>query len=245
MIVYNEKLASAYNEYHKQSKVQFDMQLSKLFQLTNTVDGNILDVGCGAGRLLTPMLKIVNSKNIIYGVEKSANMRNQITHKHKQLVTLGDASNLDFLIKIIKKHNIKKLYFSFSLHQIVPQKCKQIEYLNTLLKHVTSISIITTLPQNFNENLITKYCEKAYKYDCERFLTVNEYFSNFNVTFFNSEKFYTEYNKQMLIDKFKNKFISTLQLITQDELDKIIDCIDRDYDETVIYPDFYTYIQIK
>jgi len=159
----------------------------------------------------------------------------------------GDASNVEFMSNFIKTNKINKAYFSFSLHQIIEDKQKQKEYIESLFNcGIEKILLITTTTEDFNENLITKYIKKSRKIDEKRFQNTKELFSNFNVTDLVTLKIYSKSRKDELFMKIRNKYISTLQLLTNVEIEKLIKNIDDDFNgDFVVYPDFYTYVTIN
>jgi SAM-dependent methyltransferase len=182
-IVYNEELSKNYNSFHFRNKFQIDIIK---FLLNIKKEDRILDVGCGSGRLL----KEFNRQGYyVDGVEYSENMFNELNsvdyQQPKPSLYHDDYNNFVSQTEL----NCDSVYFSYSLHQISPNKETQINLLKKTFENLKCkrILLITSSEMQFNESILNKNSKKLNEIDHSRFLFKNELEKHFNVTYYLEE----------------------------------------------------------
>jgi len=241
-IKYNKSLANNYNKYHEREVNMFDMQVYKIINYLQLNDQKtVIDVGCGSGRLLQP---ISHNVKTIYGVEYSENMYDNTT---KLKIDNSVLFNMDF--SLFLKNNERKIdaaYFSYSLHQINVNINEQIKVLQDTFDklNVDNILLITISPEQMTHNILNINSDKLNEFDMKRFITKDVLDKYFNVTLYEEETNYINIDKNILIDKIQKRYISSLQILTDDEINILCDKIDTKYGNKIVYPDFYNYISL-
>ncbi len=257
-VVYHEELANNYNEYHSQEQRLFNLQIEKIYSYLNLSNlSSVIDAGCGAGRLLIPMSDFVSQ---ITGVELSLGMfktamqdvknRTRTVSNSILEITLQNESWQEFLQKnIIKGTKVDGIYFSMSLHQMGSKEEQHniITQSLELLKDNGKLLLITVSDKQFDKNLLNLNFPSLDKIDRERFIDVEELIKRHNVTSVEEHTVYKKYDKETYIKMLENKYISSLQLISEEFLKEGINKIKETYKDTdtVIVPDFYTYVVIE
>jgi SAM-dependent methyltransferase len=230
-ITYKEELAKFYNNFHKQEPNLFELQLQKIINILDFNKNDIYyDLGCGSGRLLTPL----NDRGYnIKGIEKSYNMYNENIKYNNKIENIAIDENI--------KINSNKCYFSMSLHQM-GNKLVQKKILDALLKQVDEILLITISSKQMDKLLLNKLFPTLNKYDRNRFLFIEEL--DYKINYY-EEQFNTfNINRNYYIDLIKNKYISSLQILDEVELNKGLDQLSK-MDIDLLYLDAYTYIKIS
>lgn len=256
MITYEKSLAKNYNKFHEIPPHIFDLQLQKIKNyLSATKETWLLDVGCGAGRLLNPIIS-QGISNVV-GIERSRDMFQQLTDN---LSTLSDYPvnylllNKDFREVLSNKSNLNLpeldgAYFSFSLHQIGQNKLDQLELLEqtfSLLKPHAPILVITITERQFEDITINKLIPSVSEIDKERFLTVDSYRNFFNVSVLEDQRIFYPITVKTLKERIQNRYISTLQLIPQEELDFACEQLSRYPEHRIIdYGNCFTYVVLN
>lgn len=241
-ISYTENLSKNYNTYHGRHDKLNEMQIYKIQNYLNlNTDKKVMDVGCGSGRLLVPMSTKVDE---IIGVEYSPNMFNELkTVQPKNSKIYNTDYNL-----FLENNSVKldSAYFSYSLHQLNENVDKQIDILkNTFTTFgVDKILLITISHKQMDENILNIHNEKLNKFDKNRFITKDKLQHHFNIELYEEETNYYPIEKNVLLDRIKNKYISSLQILDESEINTLISVIDKKYQDIIIYPDFYNYIVI-
>jgi hypothetical protein len=110
---------------------------------------------------------------------------------------------------------------------------------------VSDILLITISHNQFKENILNINCDKLDKFDRNRMITKNHLSEHFNIKLYEEQTNYFSISKAELISRIENKYISSLQILTDSELNELIYKINSSYPEVILYPDFYTYILIN
>lgn len=240
-IIYDENLSKNYNTFHDRNGMQIDI-IDKVLGLDYTK--KILDVGCGSGRLLKKFNLLGYN---VDGVEYSENMffelNSQFYNEPKPQLYHDDYNN--FVNNTKNKYDCA--YFSYSLHQISPDKAKQIELIRKTFGNLgcDKILLITSSRNQFNESVLNINSEKLHEIDLNRFLFKDELEKHFKVSYYLEETIYKKITKKELLNLVDNKYISTLQLLSDVEFDSLKRNIDERYSESIVYPDYYTYILLE
>jgi len=255
MITYSDNLADKYNEYHSLSSNIFDLQLQKIKGYLNTSETTwILDVGCGSGRLLKPLIE--NRISNVIGVEKSEAMFQQCCENTKQLAP-GSLSynlvNLDFNEFLLQngssKLQLDGAYFSFSLHQIGKSKLEQLELLErtfSVLKPHSQILVITVTERQFEDITINQLIPSVSKIDKERFLTLETYKNFFNVSVIEDQRLFYPMTVAALKERIQNRYISTLQLVPKEEIEFGLNQLSKYPEHRLLdYSDCYSYLVLS
>lgn len=238
-------LSEKYNNYHSQPDEYFELQLEKIKKYLNfSRSKKYLDVGCGAGRLLIPLVREAYE---IKGIDSSKEMINScIKNTCMQLdLSISEFNNFKFNKKF------DGIYFSMSLHQMHNQE-GMIKKALRMLKKNGKLLIITVSHKQFDEILLNKYFSDLDMIDRNRFLTVNELSriikkNNGFIECIEEQTIYQKIPKERYIEMIENKYISSLQLINEYELRRGIRKIKENYKgkKFIIVPDCYTYIVVK
>lgn len=235
-----KNLSKRYNEFHGQPDNYFELQLEKIKKYLNMKKNKTyLDVGCGAGRLLIPLNKEFN----VEGLDVSEHMLDECAKQTNKKVKLYYSSFNDF--KPTKQYD--GIYFSMSLHQMEKQEMI-IKKALKMLKKDGILLIITVNHNQFNEILLNKFSKKLDKIDRKRFIDVNKFFNLINkskIITIETHNLYQYINKNKYIEMIKNKYISSLQLIDESELNNIVNNIKQIKGKTICVPDCYTYVVVK
>lgn len=256
-IEYQASLSKKYNEYHSRTDLLNRLQIQKIItylELDNTK--SVIDIGGGAGRLFIPLLKNVDL-NAGYFVEQSPNMYNEFHNNlknnyHKSADNIF-TYNIDFnsFLQTYKSYNINQninaAYFSYSLHQIDSDINNQINILrNTFdILGVDKILLITISESQMNNNILNINSPALDTFDKSRFISYDTLNNNFNIDLYEEETQYINIEKSILLDRIKNKYISSLQILSNTELNDLITKIDINYPNIIQYPDFYNYIVLS
>jgi len=246
-IKYGAPLAQNYNRFHQQPDCLFTLQLEKIKHYLNiTPSDNILDVGCGSGRLFISL----QQQATIWGVEQSEEMIAQIPQELKHLIFKED------FCKFVNQHQRKKVdyllfdsaYFSFSLHQM-GTKLDQLHLLQKTfsfcLKPRGKILLISVSRSQFDQVTINQFFPKIKEIDEKRFLFEESLSSMFHLKIKDEQNVYSTITKEILYEYVKNKYISTLQLLTPEEYEKGLNRIERFEEKEIPYLDCYTYYLLE
>lgn len=240
-IIYDTKLSKNYNTFHDRNDMQIDI-INNLLNLDYTK--KILDVGCGSGRLLKKFNLLGCN---IDGVEYSENMylelKSQFYNEPKPKLYHDDYNH--FINTTKNKYDC--VYFSYSLHQISPDKNQQIELIKKTFENLEcdKILLITSSKKQFAESILNQNSVKLDQIDQDRFLFKDEIDKHFKISSYVEETIYKYIKKEKLISLIDSQYISTLQLLNSDELRQLKENIESKYGEFINYPDYYTYILIQ
>jgi 2-polyprenyl-3-methyl-5-hydroxy-6-metoxy-1,4-benzoquinol methylase len=235
-------LAKKYNNFHGQPINYFDLQLDKIIKYLNmNREGRYLDVGCGAGRLMVPLIK--RGSFHIEGLDNSEAMIEQCRKETVSPLKLYTTFFKDF--KPTKKYD--GIYFSMSLHQMNNQ-IGMIKKALKMLKNNGKILLITVNHKQFEEILLNKFSPTLDSVDRNRFLDVSELKKIGNklgiVESIEEHTIYQQIPKKRFIDMVENKYISSLQLISPNEVNSIVKQIKRIKGNIITVPDCYTYVVV-
>jgi len=235
-IVYTNDLAKNYNKYHFLEDNYFKLQFDTIKNLLNIKNNSIiLDVGCGSGRILKPMSKFCN----ILGIEKSVNMYNEVVKSGFNNIINLSAQEFE------TRDKYDGIYFSMSLHQM-GSKLDQINILKKYFKFLNTggkLLLITISHNQFKEIPINKYFKKVTLIDKNRFLSIEDIEKHFNILYYDQQSIYTHIPNLKMIEKLENKYISSLQLLSDTEHKKGLKKFKKE-NKNDIYKlvDCYTYI---
>lgn len=243
MITYNSKLASSYNDYHSVPGELFSLQIQKILSyLSLDPTKRVLDVGCGSGRLLIPIHRTTQ----VFGVEKSTEMFSSIPQQYQKLVT--NCSYQFYLLRGLTE-KFSSAYFSFSLHQISPNKNIQLNLLKETFDHILepggSLLLITLTEQQIGKVSIAEYFPSVVEIDTNRFLSLEDLKKEFQVDLVDEQTLIYPMSKSDFLEKVEGKYISTLQMVSPKEYDQGVDAIKNSSLDTINYVDCYSYIILR
>jgi SAM-dependent methyltransferase len=238
-ITYDETKAKNYNTWFK-SKYQ-DLQILKIYSYLHLSDKSfVIDAGCGSGRVLQPLSKLIP----VLGIEPSKAM-------FKQLPVGSGAFNMtfqDYLYGDKVKPNCGGIYFSFSLHLMgTPDEQIQIliDCFERLLEPNSRILVITMLRDQLEESIFNKSFPTLDYIDTHRYLSEGDFRLNFEVDSIEKFVVYEKQNKENLFKKIRSRYISSLQLLSKKEVETGIRLLDNSTKSSFIeVPDFYSYVTL-
>jgi SAM-dependent methyltransferase len=240
MINYTEILSKNYNKFHSRGmKSQNFQNLKIIHYLDLNSDSILLDAGCGAGRLFG----ISNHINKMIGVEKSTEMYQQAAKQNLNV----ELYNLDFET-FLNQTNLKadSVLFSYTLHQFNPDKTEQIKILHNTFKVLkcSKILLITASINQFGDSVLNRLSATIDDIDRSRFLLKSDLESEFNILAYEEETIYNIVKKQDYKKLIENKYISTIQLLSDTEYSALMNNINLLPEEFKL-PDYYTYILLE
>jgi cyclopropane fatty-acyl-phospholipid synthase-like methyltransferase len=249
-IKYHKQLAVNYNDYHSQDGNLFLLQLEKIKgYLGVRPDSALLDVGCGAGRLMVPLAEQVGH---IYGVEKSNDMymtafNGLFGYENFDLFNSGYQEFMNEGVGQKVLSVVDGVYFSYSLHQMGDDRTQEDILIKTkkMISADTNILVITTTPKQMEQNLVNKFFPGVDEIDKKRFFEPSWYHNRISALKSVEEHIvYKKYEKETYFEMLENKYISTLQMISENQFKIGLDKIKKEYAgySFVTVPDFYTYI---
>ena len=248
-IKYHKSLAENYNDYHSQDGNLFLLQLEKIKgYLGVRPDSALLDVGCGAGRLMVPLAEQVGH---IYGVEKSNDMymtafNGMFGYDNFDLFNSGYQEFMNQSVGQKVLSVVDGIYFSYSLHQMGDERT-QFDILHQTKKMISPdarILIITTTPEQMEQNIINQYFPGVNEIDKKRFFDPYQYGRVGAIKLIEENIVYKNYDTEVYFEMLENKYISTLQMISDNQFKIGMDKLRKQYEgySFVTVPDFYTYI---
>jgi hypothetical protein len=111
------------------------------------------------------------------------------------------------------------------------------------------ILIITVSHRQFKEILLNKFFPELDQIDRQRFIDVSEFRSKYqgSVIYAEEHTVYKTYPKEVFMNMVRNKYISSLQLITPLSFASGLNVMETVYkdEESMIAPDCYTYITLQ
>lgn len=245
MIVYSKKLAENYNEFHSRLPSLERLQINKISTYLNSENNStIIDFGSGAGRLLLPLSRYFDN---VIGVEKSQCMYDACKSKidKVQNISLYNLSAQEFLDTYTGTADCA--VFSYSLHQIYSNKLDQINFLKQVFSKLKCklILLITASEPQFSESFLNRLSFELDSIDRNRYLFKHDLENNFNIKLYEEETNYSNIDIAEYYDLIENKYISTLQLLTEQEFNNILEKIKNIKSPTIKLTDYYTYILLS
>jgi len=240
-------LAEKYNNYHGQPDNYFELQIEKIRKYLNVSSEKweikrILDVGCGAGRLMVPLIR--KGGCFCTGIDNSADM---IAACQETTVIPLNLHTVGF-DKFKTKFRYDGIYFSMSLHQMDKQK-EMIKKAFNLLAKDGKLLIITVSHKQFDEILLNKYFPTLDEIDRKRFMDIKpltEELSKYgDIECIEEQTLYQQIPKKRYVEMIENKYISSLQLISKKELNAGVKQINNIKGKIISVPDCYTYIVVN
>jgi hypothetical protein len=129
------------------------------------------------------------------------------------------------------------------LHQIEPDKKKQIKLLKKCFEKLecNNIFLITASEKQFDNSFLNQNNKTLDVFDRSRFIFQNEILeAGLNIESYDEEVFYLHYNSEVYKQMLKDRYISSLQILSEGEIDNLISLVTTD----MKIPDYYTYINI-
>lgn len=248
-ISYDSELAVNYNTYHAQDDNLFKLQVEKIISYLDLKEtSRVSDAGCGAGRLIVPISEHVGA---LQGVELSKGMFDEalVNTKKCNNVAIIQKSWDDYARSTTEKY-YDGVYFSMSLHQMGSKEEQHTILKNTfkIIKDGGKLLLITISNKQFGEILLNKFFPELDKIDKARFIDVAEFKQKYNnIVSIEEHTVYKTYPKEQFIDMVENKYISSLQMISDENFQKGLEGM-KDYyldENTIVVPDCYTYITFQ
>lgn len=248
-ITYDSPLAVNYNDYHAQDENLFNLQVEKIMSYLNlNKSSTVIDAGCGAGRLIIPISDRVKR---VVGVELSNGMATQAVEN----ITRSGIGNVSIHQNSWDKQmpyldKVDGIYFSMSLHQM-GSKEEQLKILNDsfkVLKDDGKILLITISNKQFSEILLNRFFPGLDAIDKNRFIDIDELKNVYpNIVSIEEHIVYKVYDKDVFLNMVENKYISSLQMISEESFQEGFKALQLEYElvSEIVVPDCYTYITFR
>ncbi len=212
---YDVQLANAYNQLHQypddiESAITFTQ---KLATITTDVSCCVLDVGCGAGRLLAPLQKFAEKQltnTHVWGIDASDNMLESAKQNGCKFLV-----NQPFTLQALDKR-FSGFIFCYSLHQIFETPREQLECLKKLVNQGANVLLITSLVDSFDDNWLTKLSSAAATIDHDRLFGKNDLLNALGKCIHSIKTVYTQRSASFLESAIKQNYISTLRFMDED-----------------------------
>jgi len=228
------QIAQSYDRYRDISPSRLKLWLNKIIQLGKIAPGSrVLDIGCGTGRLTIPLQQMTDAE--VYGLDLSPEMLEQAMNKKGAEAIhwiLGDAQALPFSDKFFDC-----TFMCLVLHHI-EDRAQAIKEMYRVLKPGGRSLIWTTPHPQIKSSLLNEFFPSLPKIDLNRFPSITTiktlmkaagYFSIQEEAVIFQERIATS----RYIEKVRNKYISTLSLLSEEEfaagLKKLEKCLPQRY----------------
>jgi len=190
-------------------------------------DSVVLDVGCGTGRF--PLSILSSKKALIYSLEPSINMLRKAAAKDrsKQVSWVrGDGQNLPF------RNNIFNcIYMTMVIHHIENKKMALKEIHRTLKKGGNCV-IMTTSHYRIRKHLLLCNFPGLTAIDLRRFPSLPTLKKTMTKTGFKNVHYHVVQTNEKIqteefLERVRNKYISTLTLLSQDKFARGLKVFER------------------
>lgn len=208
------EIAPYYDKVRIQSPDYLDFWGGKIKEYGKiTKDSLVLEIGCGTGRFTFPVLK--NSQALIYAVEPSGEMLSKAKEKYPQerIVWIkGEAEKLPFC-----SNSFDCAYMTFVIHHFI-DKIKGLKEVFRVLKK-SGRCLILTFPHSHLKKSPSRFFPKVLSIDLARFPSLPQLKKYLQRVGFKKIHYHwsKDYKENLTINeylsKFKNKYISTLNLL--------------------------------
>lgn len=233
------QIAQSYDRYRDLSASQLKLRLDKIIQLGKIAPSTrVLDIGCGTGRLTIPLQQMTHAQ--VYGLDLSPEMLEQAKQKKgAQNIhwILGDAQILPFPEKFFDC-----TFMCLVLHHI-EDKAKAIREIYRVLKPGGRSLIWTTSHQQIKDYLLNEFFPSLEKIDLDRFPSIATIKTLMKAAGYSSIQeeaviFQERIATSRYIEKVRNKYISTLSLLCEEEfsagLKRLERCLPQRYGPKMI-----------
>ena len=210
------EIAPYYDKVRIQSSDYLDYWGEKIKQYGKiTKNTLVLEIGCGTGRFTLPVLKMTQSQ--IYGLESSGEMLGKAKEKHPQekiIWVRGKAEKLPFV-----SNAFDCVYMTFVIHHL-EDEIKGLREIFRVLKS-SGRCLILTFPHNYLKKDPSRFFPKVLQIDLARFPSLPQLKKYLEIAGFKKIHYHLSraYKENLSIKeyllKFKNKYISTLNLLTE------------------------------
>jgi ubiquinone/menaquinone biosynthesis C-methylase UbiE len=219
--VYYSQIAQYYDKVRIQSPDYLDYWSEKIKECGKISSNSlVLEIGCGTGRFTFPVLK--KSQALIYAVEPSDEMLSKAKEKYPQerIVWIkGEVEKLPFC-----SNSFDCAYMTFVIHHF-EDKVKGLEEVFRVLKK-SGRCLILTFPHSHLKKSPSRFFPKVLSIDLARYpslVQLRKYLemAGFKKVFYHLSKDCKEnLTINEYLSRFKNKYISTLNLLTEKEFQK-------------------------
>lgn len=214
---YNQ-IASSYDRYRDLSPSLLNLWLEKIIRLGKITPGmRVLDIGCGTGRLTIPLQQKAQAE--VYGLDLSAEMLKRAQGKEGAETVhwiLGDAQALPF-----PDQSFDFTFMCLVLHHI-EDKVRAIEEMYRVLKPGGRSLIWTSSHRQIKDSLLNEFFPSLPKIDLARFPSIpmiKDLMESAGYADICAEE--VTFQEQILtndyIERVRNRYISTLRLISEEE----------------------------
>jgi ubiquinone/menaquinone biosynthesis C-methylase UbiE len=212
------RIASSYDRYRDLSPSSLSLWLGKIIRWGRiSSSAKVLDIGCGTGRLIIPLQQMTQTE--VYGLDLSAEMLAQAQGKEGAEVIrwiLGDAQALPFPDRFFDC-----TFMCLVLHHI-EDKARAISEMYRVLKPGGRSLIWTTSHHQIKDSLLNEFFPSLQKIDLRRFPpipTIKGLMGSAGYIDICAEEvtFQEQVRTSDYIEKVRNRYISTLSLIDEEE----------------------------
>lgn len=222
------RIAQSYDRYRDISPSSLRLWLKTIIQCGKiTSNSRVLDIGCGTGRLTIPLQQMTQAE--IYGLDLSKEMLEKAKSKRgadEIHWVLGDAKALPFPEKFFDC-----TFMCLVLHHI-DDKAQAIKEMHRVLKHGGRSLIWTSPHQQIKGFLLNEFFPSLQKIDLNRFPSIPVIESLMeSVGYANIRTEIVAFQEQILTSRYiemvRNKYISTLCLLSEDEFSAGLEKLER------------------
>ena len=222
------RIAPSYDRYRDLSPSSLDLWLEEIIRLGRISSGaKVLDIGCGTGRLTIPLQRETQAE--VYGLDLSAEMLEQAQGKEGAEIVhwiIGDAQALPFLDR-----SFDFTFMCLVLHHI-EDKARAIEEMYRVLKPGGRSFIWTTSHQQIKDHLLNEFFPSLPKIDLARFPAISAIKALMESAGYadicvETVTFQEWTSPRDYIERVRNRYISTLRLIDEEEFAAGIEELER------------------
>lgn len=231
-------IAQSYDRYRDISPSSLKLWLNTIIQRGKiTSNSRVLDIGCGTGRLTIPLRQMTQAET--YGLDLSPEMLEQAKSKRGADAihwVLGNAQALPFPEEFFDCN-----FMCLVLHHI-EDKARAIKEMYRVLKPGGRSLIWTVSHQQIKDFLLNEFFPSLQELDLKRFPPISTIKALMDVAGYSNVREETVIWQEQIatsryIEKVRNKYISTLSLLSKQEfsegLEKLERCLLQRYGQTM------------
>ncbi|NIR87524.1 methyltransferase domain-containing protein [Candidatus Bathyarchaeota archaeon] len=210
---------SKISTYYDRVRPISDFWVSQVIQIGQIeYNSRLLDVGCGTGRFSIPLQRRTNA--IVYGADVSREMLKGGLEKEKDLYWIqGSAESIPF-----KNNYFDQILMAFAIHH-VDKKEEVVREMYRVLKKGGKCIMVTSSHEQIEKALVHRYFPGLLEIDLARFPSLKEiekfmHSAGFKNVYHKYVKDVDTISKEELLEKVRNRFISTLTLLSDKDFEK-------------------------
>jgi ubiquinone/menaquinone biosynthesis C-methylase UbiE len=223
------KIAGNYDKNKVRHDIPRDENIGNLYKIT-TFDFTVLDLSCGTGNYLKKQIMeypVSQYKINWIGIDKSEEMIKKAEEKGlgAKLIS-ADAADMP-----LENSSIDYIKNRFAFHHYAAKE-KAVREMHRILKQTGKISVENLNHEYMRYSWVYKYFPGSIKLDNERFPKIFDYYrlfenNGFNINM-NIKVVIKKFKYKDIIEETKNRDMSQLQIITEEEYEKGLTEMERD-----------------